>query len=149
MSVSIGVTYRQANSEDWKGIYDLYSSLSQEDLYLRFFSFHKISEEEVKKLVSDFSDHTTVVAVINNLIVGEATIFNDGEFALVVHPSYRRQGIGTELVKRLINIAELKGICKVKFYTLPDNYPMIRIGKKLGFKIKEDEDEVIGLLNLC
>jgi ribosomal protein S18 acetylase RimI-like enzyme len=149
MSVSIGVTYRQANSEDWKGIYDLYSSLSQEDLYLRFFSFHKISEEEVKKLVSDFSDHTTVVAVINNLIVGEATIFSDGEFALVVHPSYRRQGIGTELVKRLIKIAKLKGICKVKFYTLPDNYPMIRIGKKLGFKIKEDEDEVIGLLNLC
>lgn len=147
MSVELQVVYRKAEEKDWKKVLELYNSLSDEDLYLRFFSYHRLSEEEAKKIVSG-GDHYTIVVELGDKIIGEGTIYNDGEFALVVHPNYRRMGIGTEIVKRLIEVAKEWNLCGVKFYTLPDNYPMIRIGKKLGFTLTEDEDEVFGYLKL-
>ncbi|WP_369610712.1 N-acetyltransferase family protein [Sulfurisphaera javensis] len=147
MSLTLNVNYRKAKQDDWKGILELYNSLSDDDLYLRFFTFHKLTEEEAKK-IADTREHYTVIAEINGKIIGEASIYFDGEFAVVVHPDYRKLGIGTELVKRLIEFAKKTGIKKVKFYTLPENYPMIKIGKKLGFKIIEREDEVYAYLDL-
>ncbi|WP_221290487.1 GNAT family N-acetyltransferase [Stygiolobus caldivivus] len=145
--MELQVNYRKAEEKDWKKVLELYNCLSAEDLYLRFFSYHKLSEEEAKKIVSG-GDHYTIIVELGDKIIGEGTIYTDGEFALVVHPDYRRLGIGTEIVKRLIEVAKEKKFCGVKFYTLPDNYPMIRIGKKLGFTITEDSDEVFGYLKL-
>lgn len=147
MSITLSINYRKAKPEDWKGILELYNSLSEDDLYLRFFTYHRLSEEEAKK-IADTREHYTVIAEINGKIVGEASIYFDGEIAVVVHPDYRRMGIGTELVKRLIDFAKQNKIKKVKFYTLPENYPMIRIGRKLGFKVIEKEDEVFAYLDL-
>ncbi|QIW24887.1 GNAT family N-acetyltransferase [Sulfolobus sp. S-194] len=148
MSLSVSVVYRKARPDDWKGILELYNSLSDDDLYLRFFTFHKLTEEEAKK-IAETKEHYTVIAEIDGKIVGEASIYFDGEFAVVVHPDYRRLGIGTELVKKLIEFAKKTGIKRVRFYTLPENYPMIKIGKKLGFKIIEREDEVYAYLDLA
>ncbi|WP_443296285.1 GNAT family N-acetyltransferase [Stygiolobus sp. CP850M] len=147
MSLELQVNYRKAEEKDWEKILELYNSLSSEDLYLRFFSYHRLTPEEAKKIVSG-GDHYTIVAESEGKIIGEGTLYNDGEFALVVHPNYRRIGIGTEIVKKLIEKAKEEKLCEVKFYTLPDNYPMIRIGKKLGFTISEDVDEVFGYLKL-
>lgn len=142
------ITLRKAIEEDWKKIYKLYCTLSDEDLYLRYFHFYRPSEEDIKKLVK-LKDHVTIVVEKDGEIIGEGTIFTDGEFSLVVHPAYRKQGIGTLIVKELIKEAEKMGLSKVKFYTLPENYAMINLAKKLGFKMKSDEDEVYGeiLLN--
>jgi len=147
MSLELQVNYRKAEEKDWEKILELYNSLSSEDLYLRFFSYHRLTLEEAKKIVSG-GDHYTIVAESEGKIIGEGTLYNDGEFALVVHPNYRRMGIGTEIVRKLIEKAKEEKLCGVKFYTLPDNYPMIRIGKKLGFTISEDVDEVFGYLKL-
>jgi GNAT superfamily N-acetyltransferase len=147
MSLELQVNYRKAEEKDWEKILELYNSLSSEDIYLRFFSYHRLTPEEAKKIVSG-GDHYTIVAESEEKIIGEGTLYNDGEFALVVHPNYRRIGIGTEIVKKLIEKAKEEKLCGVKFYTLPDNYPMIRIGKKLGFTISEDVDEVFGYLKL-
>jgi GNAT superfamily N-acetyltransferase len=147
MSLELQVNYRKAEEKDWEKILELYNSLSSEDIYLRFFSYHRLTPEEAKKIVSG-GDHYTIVAESEAKIIGEGTLYNDGEFALVVHPNYRRIGIGTEIVKKLIEKAKEEKLCEVKFYTLPDNYPMIRIGKKLGFTISEDVDEVFGYLKL-
>ncbi|AWR96214.1 GNAT family N-acetyltransferase [Acidianus sulfidivorans JP7] len=142
------ITLRRAKEEDWKRIYDLYTRLSDDDLYLRYFHFYRPSESEIKKLVNT-NDHITVLAELGNNVVGEGTIYEDGEFSLVVDPKYRRNGIGTLIVKELIKegIENFK-FSKVKFYTLPENFPMISLGKKLGFKICYDQDEVYGELRI-
>ncbi|TRM73912.1 GNAT family N-acetyltransferase, partial [Sulfolobus sp. A20-N-F8] len=36
----------------------------------------------------------------------------------------------------------------IKFYTLPENTPMRKIGRKLGFKMSFLEDEVYGEMRL-
>ena len=146
-TLTINVIYREAKIDDWKGILKLYNSLSDEDLCLRFFAYHRLTEEEAKK-IADTRDHYTLVAEYNGVIIGEASLYPDGELAVVVAPSFRKYGIGTELVKRLIEYAKSHNMKAVKFYTLPENIPMIKIGKKLGFKITVREDEVFAYLDL-
>jgi len=144
MSVNLNLQIRTASINDVEHIYNLYSSLSPDDLYMRFFSFKKITEEEIKNLISRKA-LVTLIAEIDNNIVGEASLYEDGEFSLVVSPNYRKMGIGTKLVEELVNQAMEHKLDKIKFYTLPDNIPMIKIGKKLGFSLKFDEDEVFGI----
>jgi RimJ/RimL family protein N-acetyltransferase len=137
---------RKANFSDVEGIYNLYNSLSPDDLYMRFFSFKRLSEQDIVNLTK--SSKVTLIAVIDSEIVGEISLYDDGEFSLVVKPEHRRKGIGTLLVKSIIEEAKKLGMTKVKFYTLPDNIPMIKIGKKLGFTLRFSSDEVFGILSL-
>ncbi|AEE95134.1 GCN5-related N-acetyltransferase [Acidianus hospitalis W1] len=137
---------KKANFSDVEGIYNLYNSLSPDDLYMRFFSFKRLSEQDVVNLTK--SSKVTLIAVIDSEIVGEISLYDDGEFSLVVKPEHRRKGIGTLLVKSIIEEAKKLGMTKVKFYTLPDNIPMIKIGKKLGFTLRFSSDEVFGILSL-
>ncbi|MCY0873638.1 MAG: GNAT family N-acetyltransferase [Acidianus infernus] len=137
---------RKANFSDVEGIYNLYNSLSPDDLYMRFFSFKRLSEQDIANLTK--SSKATLIAVIDSEIVGEISLYEDGEFSLVVKPEHRRKGIGTMLVKSIIEEAKKLGMSKVKFYTLPDNIPMIKIGKKLGFTLRFSPDEVFGILSL-
>ncbi len=141
------LTIREAERKDIEGVYQLYQSLTPEDLYMRFFTFHKVSHEEIEQLFSR-QDHVTLLAEIDGRIVGEATLYEDGEFSVAVDPRERRGGIGTALVAELIKRGASSGMKKIKFYTLPENYPMIRIGKKLGFKLDFDEEQVKGVLEL-
>ena len=141
------VLYRLVKPSDFEGLKSLYESLSPDDIFYRFMSYHKVSDEEIRFLITD-KNHVTVVAELGGQIVGEASLFLDGEIAVVVHPQFRRRGIGTALVKNVIEVGKALGIRSFKFYTLPDNIPMIRIGRKLGFNIKIGEDEVVGTLNL-
>ncbi|MBW9141591.1 MAG: GNAT family N-acetyltransferase [Candidatus Aramenus sp.] len=140
-------TIRKAREEDWRKIYELYASLDEEDLYLRFFHFYRMSEEEAKELAKG-KDHVTFLAEVDGKVVGEATLYNNGEFSLVVDRGYRGRGIGTLLVRRIIEEARAMGIKSVKFYTLSENYPMVALAKKLGFFLSFNEDEVKGELKL-
>jgi N-acetylglutamate synthase-like GNAT family acetyltransferase len=144
MSVNLNLQIRTASINDIENIYNLYNSLSPDDLYMRFFSFKKITEEEIKNIISRKA-LVTLIAEIDSNIIGEASLYEDGEFSLVVSPNYRKMGIGTRLVEELINQAKQHKLDKIKFYTLPDNIPMIKIGKKLDFSLKFDEDEVFGI----
>lgn len=146
-SILKNVKIRRAKFEDYEKIYELYCSLSEEDLYLRYFHYYRPSVDEVKNLVLQ-KDHVTLVAELEGNIIGEGSLYDDGEFSLVVASPYRRQGIGTEIVKSLIEEARKKGLKVVKFYTLPENIPMIRIGQKLNFKLRIGRDEVFGELHL-
>lgn len=145
--MSISLTIRDASESDWQKIYELYNSLSPEDLYMRFFCFHKFSEEEAKRLVTS-KDHITIVVEFNGKIIGEGSLYNTGEFSLVVSPEFRGYGIGTKIVKTLIEKAKEMGLKRILFYTLRDNVPMIKIGKKLGFKFVDEEGELLGYLDL-
>ncbi|QKR00973.1 GNAT family N-acetyltransferase [Metallosphaera tengchongensis] len=145
--MSLPITIRESRKSDIEGVYRLYQSLSPEDLYMRFFTFHRVSHEEIEQLFSR-QDHVTLLAESDGKIIGEATLYDDGEFSVVVDPHERRTGLGTSLVSGLIRKARELGLKTIFFYTLPENYPMIKIGKKLGFSLEYEEDQVKGTLNL-
>ncbi len=68
---------------------------------------------------------------------------NDGEFAVLVSDEYQGQGLGAELVRRLIQVARDEKLSKIVGDILPDNTVMRRVCEKLGFTLQGVPDEEI------
>ncbi len=69
---------------------------------------------------------------------------------IAVHPDYRRQGLGEELMKFLIEKSSSGGAKKIFLEVRPSNQPAISLYKKMGFiesgrriKYYKDEDAII------
>ena len=61
---------------------------------------------------------------------------NAGEFAVVVTDQWQHKGLGTELTKRLIQIAKNEKLDRLVAYTLRENKEMQQMCKKIGFKVR-------------
>lgn len=101
----------------------------------------EISEIE-KRLQQRFNDpnYVGVIFLVGNERVG----FQDGVIVnqslelneIYVKGKYRSRGIGEKLLKEIIAIAKLRGVKRVIFTTEPDNIPMQKLGRKIGFELK-------------
>jgi len=54
---------------------------------------------------------------------------------IYVEEAYRSRGIGRCLLESIITLARDRGVTMVMFYTEPDNVPMQKIAKRLGFSL--------------
>ena len=68
---------------------------------------------------------------------------NDAEFAIVISDKYQRQGLGTELMKKLIDIGKLEKIDRIVAELLPDNAGMTRVMDKVGFRFRNDIEKQV------
>ena len=57
------------------------------------------------------------------------------EFSVVVADQWQGKGIGSELLKRCLTIAKQRNIETVWGSVLTENAQMLKLGKKLGFKV--------------
>lgn len=70
------------------------------------------------------------------------------EFAISVYPQYRGKGIGTELMRKMIEYLSEKGYSKTSLAVQKDNYAL-KMYQKAGFEISvENEQEYIMICNL-
>ena len=60
---------------------------------------------------------------------------NRAEFAAIVTDAMQGQGLGTELIRRLIDIARQEGLTRLTADILQENKPMQAVCRKLGFSI--------------
>lgn len=68
--------------------------------------------------------------------------------AIGIYKEYRKLGIGTEMMKKMIIVLTEKGYKKVSLSVQKNNYA-VKLYKKLGFKIfKETEEEYIMIKSL-
>jgi acetyltransferase len=68
---------------------------------------------------------------------------NDAEFAIIVSDEYQGHGVGTELLRRTLNVARDEKVGRVTGDILPDNFVMQRICEKLGFELKRPAGEEV------
>jgi acetyltransferase len=75
---------------------------------------------------------------------------DDAEFALLVRDDWQRRGLGTELLRRIVDVARREGLARVTATMLPDNQAMMRIAGRLGFEIRCEpgDAEATALLRL-
>ena len=66
---------------------------------------------------------------------------NEAEFALIVGDRYQNQGLGTELLRRLLEIGKEERLDAIVGYILNGNYKMQSLCRKLGFTLQPDGDE--------
>jgi acetyltransferase len=74
--------------------------------------------------------------------VGRLTKIGNGkaEFAIVVSDQYQRQGLGVELLSRLVQIGRDEKLRQIRAEILPENRAMQRVSEKVGFRLKSKAD---------
>ena len=112
-------------------------------------------DESLQVYIRDFGqfpDDYCLVAVADNKIVGAiwSRIMNDyghiaddvPSIAISLYKEYRNQGIGTNLLKQMLDLLKEKGYKSVSLSVQKANYAM-RMYQKAGFKVISDDGEEV------
>jgi acetyltransferase len=150
------VAIRSIRPEDEPLMIAFHEGLSGRSVYMRYFeslSFKaRTAHERLSRICfADPQQEAVLVAVHTDqntggeriLAVGRLSIFGDGktaEIAAVVTDDYQGRGLGTELLKRLLQVALNQGIHRISAEMLRDNTVMQSILKRLGFRLYQLKD---------
>ena len=148
---------RPIRPEDEPLMVQFHQNLSEESVYLRYAHMVKlnrrIAHERLTRICFiDYDRDMILVANHKNLQSCEQEILavarlsklhgtNQAEFALIVSDRYQHQGLGTELLTRLLEIGKEERLEAIVGYILNSNYKMQSLCQKLGFKLQPDGDE--------
>ncbi|HMB92027.1 MAG TPA: GNAT family N-acetyltransferase, partial [Rhodothermales bacterium] len=149
------VTIRPIRPEDEPLVVDFHKTLSERSVYLRYagqIDYSKrvahsrlarlsfIDYDREMALVAEQQDPETGPKIIG---IGRLTTLpgtKDAEFALLVPDEIQGQGLGTELLRRLVQVGQDFGLDRIMADILTQNGPMQRVARKLGFHIVRTED---------
>lgn len=81
----------------------------------------------------------------DNKLIGDCTLLNNGEIAIVIIKEYQNKHIGRLCIKEMVNLAKEKGTKEVKATIYSFNIQTIKCFKSVGFKQIEKE---LYLLNI-
>ncbi len=141
------VTIRPAKPVDERRIREHYYSMDKNDIFLRFFhekTSFSTSDVEGKSQI-DYVKDLTLIAVVGesgfDKVVGVAEYLllmdsNMAEVAFTVAKDFQGKGLGLLFLEKLAEAAQEHGISGLVAYTAPHNQGMIKLFKKLPYKIK-------------
>jgi len=151
------ITIRPIRPEDEPLMVLFHQELSEESVYLRYAHMvklkHRIAHERLTRICFiDYDREMVLVAdrldpeTSEHRILGVARLSklhgtNEAEFALIVSDSYQQRGLGTELLKRMLQIGQEEKLEAIVGYIVTSNYKMHSLCKKLGFEVQPDRDE--------
>jgi acetyltransferase len=150
------VMIRSIRVEDKPLMIEFHEGLSGRSVYMRYFeslSFKaRTAHERLSRICfADPKQETVLLAVHTDpstraqriLAVGRLSKLFDGrtaEIAALVTDDYQGRGLGTELLKRLVQSARDKGIHRITAEMLRDNTLMQSLAKRLGFRLYQLKD---------
>ena len=75
----------------------------------------------------------------NNNLVGDVSIFNDNEIAIVISKEFQNQHIGRKCINQMILLAKAKGIKELKATIFSFNTQSKKMFEAVGFKQVDKE----------
>ncbi len=150
------VSIRPIKPEDEPLMVKFHETLSEESVYNRYFSALKLSQRVAHERLTRicFNDYDREIALVAELkvpkgeekkILGVGRLSKqhgrpEAEFAVLVSDEWHRQGLGTELLRRLIEIGRDEKLTRISGIVLAENHAMQHICRKVGFKVIHDGD---------
>jgi acetyltransferase len=130
-----------------------HGTLSEESVHFRYFGIVKLEQRVAHERLTRicFNDYDREIAMVatrqatkEEEILGVGRLIkvhgvNESEFAIVISDQWQGQGLGTYLLKLLLDIGRKEGLERIIGHILPDNYGMQRVCKKLGFALNYDD----------
>ncbi len=159
IKTGLEVFLRPVRISDEPLLKDFFYSLSDKSLYRRFSSARTdMPHERLQEFVIiDYTKKMIILAVKEQegkeeiLGLGQYEI-NEGtrtaEVALVVKDDYQRQGMGTELLTYLTQLAKKQGLLGFTAEVLVENRPMFRLFEKMGFDTEERSEAGVSELEM-
>ena len=150
------VAVRPIRPEDEPLVKRFHETLSEASVYMRYQNMMKLSTRVAHARLAricfnDYDREMALVVELGGSSAGERSIIAIGrlvklpgtasaEIAILVSDRYQRQGLGSELVARLVAIARDEGLCEVKATMIATNAVMRHVFQRLGFQIERSQD---------
>jgi len=147
------VVIRPIQPEDGTMEQAFVQSLSAQSKYLRFMqNLDELTPAMLARFTQiDYDREMALVVVIDDgtpraRMIGVARYVSNPdrhscEFGLTVSDEYQRQGIGRELMRRLMAVGRDRGIDVMEGEVLSKNTKMLALCERLGFRIVRDPEE--------
>jgi len=151
------VTIRPIRPEDEPLMVKFHQQLSDRSVYLRYFQVNaldrRVAHERLLRIC--FIDYDREMALVAQRGTGDAAEIlavgrlmkahtdNEAEAAILVRDQFQRRGLGSELLKRLIDVARREGIGRILLNMLRENFEMQAMAKKLGFRLEDSPDQTL------
>lgn len=144
------VTIRPIRPEDEPLMVKFHESLSDQTVYLRYFDplklSQRISHDRLARICFiDYDREMVLIAqhpedgIIAASRMSKLQSTNVADFTIVISDEFQGHGLGSELVRRQIEIARQEGITRIVSFLLPDHDNMRHIFEKFGFVITQEE----------
>lgn len=153
------VTIRPIRPEDEPLVVDFHKTLSERSVYLRYAGqidySQRVAHSRLARLCFiDYDREMALVAEHQDAETGEPKIIGigrlttlpgtkDGEFALLIPDEIQGEGLGTELLRRLVQVGQDAGLERIMADILMQNGAMQHVARKLGFHIVRDGDDTL------
>ncbi len=145
------VVIRPIRPEDEPLMVPFHESLSEQSVYLRYFHMialgQRVTHERLVRICfGDFDREMALVAEHKGAILGVGRLSrlpgrDEAEFSVLISDKYQRRGLGTELLRRLVEVGKAEGLKRISASILPENAGMQAVCKKLGFRLEPDPEE--------
>jgi len=150
------VTIRPIRPEDEPLMVEFHKTLSERSIYLRYFHMAgltwRTAHERLQRICFiDYDREMALVVEQRDPISGARRLLaigrlsrqhatNEAEFSVLVSDQFQRQGLGTELLRRLIQVGRDERLARITANVLPENTEMQTVLKRLGFEVHTAED---------
>jgi acetyltransferase len=151
------VTIRPIGPEDEPLMVKFHQSLSDRSVYLRYFMPLKLDQRIAHERLShicfiDYDREMVLVIERRDPKPHEAEILgvgrlsklhgtNEAEFALTVSDQWQGHGLGTQLLKLLVQVGRDEKLERITATMLGDNHEMQHVARKAGFKVERTPGE--------
>jgi len=140
------VFIRNVTSSDLTKIINFLNQLDPESIYMRFGHFTKYFNKFAQEIICSSNTVCLLAFDENENIIGiaDAHISNEeAEVGVVVHQNWRNKGLGKELIKRLIEETQKKGVKWLYAYILRENIPVFNLLRKFNAKPVASEGSMV------
>ncbi|MCA9960438.1 MAG: GNAT family N-acetyltransferase, partial [Anaerolineales bacterium] len=155
---------RPIRPEDEPLMVKFHQTLSEQSVYLRYFRAFQYDQRVahdrlIRICFVDYDRDIALVTEKSDPKTGEKEIVaagrlsrihgtDEAEFALLVNDACQDKGIGTETLRRLLEIGRDEGVKRVIAYLLTENRGMYHICKKLGFSFEREAELIKATIDL-
>jgi acetyltransferase len=144
------ITIRPIRPEDEPKLVTFHERLSERSVYLRYANLMKLEQRVAHDRLARicFIDYDREMALVaerattddETQIIGVGRLTkqpgrSEAEFGMLVIDEYQGEGVGTELLRRLIDVGETEGLERITADILQQNHAMQRVCEKLGFDL--------------
>ncbi len=146
------VLIRPIRPEDEPLMVQFHQTLSEQTVYLRYLENVRLGQRVAHQRLARlcFIDYSREMALVvepadaaqpSIVAVGRivrTSVAGQAEFALLVGDAHQGQGLGAELLQRLLQIARAEGLAQVMGEISPSNGAMQAICRRLGFRLHDE-----------
>jgi acetyltransferase len=151
------IIIRPIRPEDEPLMVDFHQSLSGESVYFRYFHMialgQRVAHDRLTRicfndydreiaLVAEYRDPRTAARQILGLgRLSKESGTDEATFSMLITDNYQRRGLGTELLRRLVQVGREEGLKRITAEILPENLGMQAVCEKLKFHLKHSASE--------